>query len=149
MLPGLLKTVKENRKHTLPIKVFESGDVVFKNEALERKAYNERHWGAIYVGKNSGFEIIQGLLGKIMQTFRTQWIADYGAATTGRGYWIEQDDSVKTYFPGRGAKVMFRSKEGEKAQQIGHLGVLHPEVMNNFDVPFAASYVELNSEVFL
>ncbi|SMN18562.1 similar to Saccharomyces cerevisiae YLR060W FRS1 Beta subunit of cytoplasmic phenylalanyl-tRNA synthetase, forms a tetramer with Frs2p to generate active enzyme [Maudiozyma saulgeensis] len=149
LLPGLLKTVKENRKHTLPIKVFESGDVVFKNEALERKAYNERHWGAIYVGKNSGFEIIQGLLGKIMQTFRTQWIADYGAASTGRGYWIEQDDSIKTYFPGRGAKVMFRSKEGEKAQQIGHLGVLHPEVMNNFDVPFAASYVELNSEVFL
>ncbi|CCD26087.2 phenylalanine--tRNA ligase subunit beta NDAI_0G03100 [Naumovozyma dairenensis CBS 421] len=149
LLPGILKTVKENRKHSLPIKVFETGDVVFKNNSLERKAYNERHWGAIYVGKNSGFEIIQGLLGKIMQTFRTEWIADYGAGSTGRGYWIEQDDSLSTYFPGRGARVMFRSKEGENAKVVGNLGVLHPEVMNNFDVPFAASFVELNAEVFL
>ena len=44
---------------------------------------------------------------------------------------------------------MFRSKEGETAKMIGHLGVLHPEVMINFDVPYAASYVELNAEVFL
>ncbi|CCK70578.1 phenylalanine--tRNA ligase subunit beta KNAG_0E03190 [Huiozyma naganishii CBS 8797] len=149
LLPGLLKTVKENRKHSLPIKVFECGDVVFKNLALERKSYNERHWGAIYVGKNSGFEVIQGLLGKIMQTFRTQWIADYGAESTGRGYWIEQDDSLTTYFEGRGARVLFRSKEGSEPQVIGHLGVLHPEVMKNFDILHAASYVELNAEVFL
>lgn len=149
LLPGILKTVKENRKHTLPIKVFEAGDVVFKNEKLERKAFNERHWGAIYAGKTSGFEIIQGLLGKIMQTFRTQWLPDFGKGSTGRGYWIEQDDSLTTYFPGRGAKVMFRTKEGEQAKQIGTLGVLHPEVMQNFDVPYAASFVELNSEAFL
>lgn len=149
LLPGILKTVKENRKHSLPIKVFESGDVVFKNERLERKAYNECHWGAIYAGKTSGFEIIQGLLGKIMQTFRTEWIADYGAGSSGRGYWIEEDSSLVTYFPGRGAKVMFRPKEGEEAKKIGHLGVLHPEVMNNFEVPYAASYVELNAEAFL
>lgn len=149
LLPGILKTVKENRKHTLPIKVFETGDIVFKNLAVERKSTNERHWGAVYVGKTSGFEIIQGLLGKIMQTFRTEWIADFGKASTGRGYWIEQDDSLTTYFPGRGAKVMFRSHEGKEAVEIGHLGVLHPEVLKNFDIPYAASYVELNAEVFL
>ncbi|CAR25399.1 phenylalanine--tRNA ligase subunit beta [Lachancea thermotolerans CBS 6340] len=149
LLPGILKTVRENRKHSLPIKVFEAGDVVYKNDKLERKAYNERHWGAIYVGKNSGFEIIQGLLGKIMQTFRTQWVADYGKGSSTRGYWIEEDDSVATFFPGRGANVMFRSKEGEQPQKIGQLGILHPEVMKNFDLPYAASYVELNAEVFL
>ncbi|SCV02213.1 LAMI_0G16930g1_1 [Lachancea mirantina] len=149
LLPGLLKTVKENRKHSLPIKVFETGDVVFKNAELERKAFNERHWGAVYVGKTSGFEIIQGLLGKIMQTFRTPWISDFGKSSSTRGYWIEQDESQATFFPGRGAKVMFRQKEGQPAKQIGYLGVIHPEVMNNFDVPFAGSYVELNAEVFL
>lgn len=149
LLPGILKTVKENRKHSLPIKVFETGDVVFKNEKLERKAYNERHWGAIYAGKTSGFEIIQGLLGKVMQTFRTEWLPDYGSKSSSRGYWIEEDSSVATFFPGRGAKIMFRSQEGEEPKKIGHLGVLHPEVMNNFDIPYAASYVELNAEVFL
>lgn len=149
LLPGILKTVKENRKHSLPIKVFETGDVVFKNEILERKAYNERHWGAVYVSKNSGFEIIQGLLGKIMQTFRTDWLPDYGAGSKSRGYWIEEDTSLATFFPGRGAKIMFRSKQGETPKKIGHLGVLHPEVMNYFEIPYAASYVELNAEAFL
>ena len=123
--------------------------MVFKNEKLERKAYNERHWGAIYAGKTSGFEIIQGLLGKVMQTFRTEWLPDYGSKSSSRGYWIEEDSSVATFFPGRGAKIMFRSQEGEEPKKIGHLGVLHPEVMNNFDIPYAASYVELNAEVFL
>lgn len=149
LLPGILKTVRENRKHSLPIKVFETGDVVFKNDALERKAYNERHWGAIYVGKTSGFEIIQGLLGKLMQTFRTEWIADFGKANAARGYWIEPTDEHATYFPGRGANVIFRAREGIQPQVIGTLGVLHPEVMKNFDVPYAASFVELNTEVFL
>lgn len=149
LLPGILKTVKENRKHSLPIKVFETGDIVLKDDKLERKAFNQRHWGAIYVGKTASFEIIQGLLGKIMQTFRTQWLPDYGANSTGRGYWIEKDESLKTYFPGRGAKIMFRHKEGEQAKEIGHIGVLHPEVMINFDIPYAGSYVELNAEAFL
>ena len=149
LLPGILKTVRENRKHSLPIKVFESGDVVFKDDKLERKSYNERHWGAIYAGKNSGFEIIQGLLTKIMQTFRTNWVADFGAASSGRGYWIEEDESLKTYFPGRGAKIMFRPREGECPRPIGSIGVLHPEVLNNFEVPYAASYVEVNAEAFL
>lgn len=149
LLPGILKTVKENRKHSLPIKVFEAGDVVFKKDALERKAYNERHWGAVYVGKTASFEIIQGLLGKMMQTFRTQWLSDYGANSTGRGYWIEKDESLATYFPGRGAKIMFRHKDGEVAKAIGHLGVLHPEVLSNFDIPYAGSFVELNAEAFL
>ncbi|KAH3903039.1 probable Phenylalanine--tRNA ligase beta subunit [Saccharomycodes ludwigii] len=149
LLPGILKTVKENRKHALPIKVFESGDVVFKNEKLERRAFNERHWAAVYVGKTAGFEIIQGLLAKIMQTFRTPWIADFGKASPGRGYWIEEDTTVDTYLPGRGAKVIFRHKEGAEPIKIGNLGVLHPEVMNNFDIPYASSFVELNAEVFL
>ncbi|KAL6939882.1 phenylalanine--tRNA ligase subunit beta [Hanseniaspora osmophila] len=148
LLPGILKTVKENKKHSLPIKVFESGDVVFKNDKLERKAYNERHWAAIYVGKSSGFEIIQGLLAKIMQTFRTPWIADFGAASSGRGYWIEEDAN-NTYFPGRGARVMFRAKEGASPINVGSLGALHPEVMMNFEIPYAGSYVELNAETFL
>ncbi|CAI8508226.1 unnamed protein product [Hanseniaspora opuntiae] len=149
LLPGILKTVKENRKHTLPIRVFETGDVVFKNLEMERKAYNERHWGAIYVGKTSSFEIIQGLLGKIMQTFRTEWIADFGKASSGRGFWIEADPENNTYFPGRGAKVMFRNKEGAEPVVVGEIGALHPEVMNNFAIPHAASYVELNVELFL
>lgn len=148
LIPGLLKTIKENRKHSLPIKVFECGDIVLKNDKLERKAFNQRNWGAIIAGKTSGFEYVQGLLGKLMQTLRTKWIEN-PKENKGRGYWIEEDTENPTFFPGRGAKVFYRSAPGAEVQKIGSLGVLHPEVMKSFEIPYAASSVEINVEVFL
>lgn len=148
LLPGILKTIKENRKHSLPIRVFECGDIVLKNPELERGAFNQRNWSAIYAGKTSGFEFVQGLLGKIMQTVRTPWIEN-PSDDKRRGYWIEQDDANPTFFPGRGAKVFFRQSEGAEAQHIGAIGVLHPEVLGHFEIPYAASSVEINAEVFL
>lgn len=148
LLPGILKTIKENRKHSLPIKVFECGDIVLKDNNLERRAFNQRNWSAIYAGKTSGFEFVQGLLGKIMQTVRTPWI-EKPQENKSRGYWIEQDDSNPTFFPGRGAKIFFRVSEGAEPQHIGVIGVLHPEVLGHFEIPYAASSVEINAEVFL
>lgn len=148
LLPGILKTIKENRKHSLPIKVFECGDIVKKDDSLERGAYNQRNWSAIYAGKHSGFEYVQGLLGKIMQTVRTPWI-EKPNENKSRGYWIEQDDANTTFFPGRGAKIFFRVSEGAEPQHIGAIGVLHPEVLGHFEIPYAASSVEINVEVFL
>ncbi|KAJ8146442.1 hypothetical protein OY671_000472 [Metschnikowia pulcherrima] len=148
LLPGILKTIKENRKHSLPIKVFECGDIVLKDPELERGAFNQRNWSAIYAGKTSGFEYVQGLLGKVMQTLRTPWIEN-PAEDKKRGYWIEEDKDNATFFPGRGAKVFFRSSENAEPKHIGAIGVLHPEVMGHFDIPYAASSVEINAEVFL
>lgn len=148
LLPGILKTIKENRKHSLPIKVFECGDIVLKNPELERGAFNQRNWSAIYAGKASGFEYVQGLLGKIMQTLRTPWI-EKPAEDKRRGYWIEEDKNNATFFPGRGAKVFFRSSENAEPKHIGAIGVLHPEVLGYFEIPYAASSVEINAEVFL
>ncbi|KAM9911125.1 hypothetical protein OXX69_003823 [Metschnikowia pulcherrima] len=148
LLPGILKTIKENRKHSLPIKVFECGDIVLKNPELERGAFNQRNWSAIYAGKTSGFEYVQGLLGKVMQTLRTPWIEN-PVEDKKRGYWIEEDKDNATFFPGRGAKVFFRSSENAEPKHIGAIGVLHPEVMGHFDIPYAASSVEINAEVFL
>ncbi|KAG7192267.1 phenylalanine--tRNA ligase subunit beta [Scheffersomyces spartinae] len=148
LLPGILKTIKENRKHSLPIKVFEAGDIVLKDPKLERGAFNQRNWCAIYTGKNSGFEYVQGLLGKIMQTLRTPWLEN-PESDTRRGYWIEEDEKNTTYFPGRGGSVIFRVQEGEEGKRIGSIGTLHPEVMSSFEIPYAASAVEINAEVFL
>ncbi|KAH3681028.1 hypothetical protein WICMUC_000009 [Wickerhamomyces mucosus] len=148
LIPGILKTIRENRKHSLPIKVFEAGDVVFKDETLERRAFNQRNWAAIYAGKTSGFEYAQGLLGKIMQTLRTPWLEN-PSGSTDKGYWIEEDPENKTFFPGRGAKIFYRHRNGQDAKVVGSIGVLHPKVLNNFEIPYAASAVEINAEIFL
>ncbi|CDR41324.1 CYFA0S07e00716g1_1 [Cyberlindnera fabianii] len=148
LIPGILKTIRENRDHALPIKVFEAGDVVFKDDSLERRAFNQRNWAAVYAGKTDSFESAQGLLGKIMQTLRTPWLSE-PSKTDDKGYWIEEDKENKTYFPGRGAKVLYRHKKGEEAKTVGSIGVLHPTVMKNFDIPYAATAVEINAEIFL
>lgn len=148
LLPGLLKTVRENQKHSLPIKVFEAGDVVFHNPELERRAFNQRHWAAVIAGKTDGFEHMQGLLAKFMQTFRTPWILDGANGDKGRGYWLEEND-LATYFTGRGADVIFRSKDNEKPVKVGEIGVLHPAVCQAFELPYAILSVEVDLEKFL
>lgn len=147
LLPGLLKTIRENRKHSLPIKVFESADVVFKDESLERKAFNRKHFGAVYAGRTSGFEIVHGLLNRVMSMLRVSWLEN-PTKQTSRGYWIAPSDEA-TFFPGRGATVYFRAKDGDKETAIGSLGVLHPDVLSRFEIPYASSSLELNLEVFL
>jgi phenylalanyl-tRNA synthetase beta chain len=57
LLPGVLKTIRENRKHPLPIKVFDIADVTNKDETRDNQARNERHVCAVICGKTSGFEV--------------------------------------------------------------------------------------------
>lgn len=67
LLPGLLKTIRENRSHPLPIHIFETGDIVVKDSSRERQARNVRHAGAVWCNKTAGFEVIHGLLDRAMK----------------------------------------------------------------------------------
>ena len=67
LLPGLLKTVQANRNMAIPLKLFEISDVVVKDAGAEVGARNERHMSAVYYDKKPGFEIIHGLLDRVMQ----------------------------------------------------------------------------------
>lgn len=145
LLPGCLKTIRENRKHALPIKVFEVSDVVFKNMALERRANNQRNFCAIIASTASNFEVIHGLLDRIMRMLSVNLVP----ATSGEpGYWIEEGDDA-TFFPGRSAYVQLRLVKGVDPERIGVFGVLHPEVMQKYELPLSASALELNVEKML
>jgi len=146
LLPGLLKTIRENRKHSLPIKVFEASDVAFKDESVERKSRNERHFAAAFCGKSSGFEVVHGLLDRLMAMLSTG-ATGAGAIEKKEGYWIEAAEDP-TYFPGRGAAIWIRHKNGKK-EIIGTFGILHPSVLDKFEIPYPVSAVELNLEAFL
>ncbi|MCP6508638.1 hypothetical protein NL478_28140, partial [Klebsiella pneumoniae] len=67
LLSGLLKTTSANKKMPLPMKLFEVTDVVLKDSTSEVGARNERHVCALYYGKTPGFEIIHGLMDRLMQ----------------------------------------------------------------------------------
>ncbi|KAM3514866.1 hypothetical protein MY11210_001471 [Beauveria gryllotalpidicola] len=147
LLPGLLKTIKENKGHSVPMRIFEVADVVFKDEREERKARNERHFAAAWCGKTSGFEAVHGLLDRVLLMLRTAFLTD-GTDTPGNpdGYWIEELNE-DTFFPGHAAAVHLRL--GGKEARIGEFGILHPTVLEKFDLRYAVSTLEINLEAFL
>ena len=89
LLPGLLKTVRENKAHPLPLKVFETSDIVIKDPDTERQARNVRHAAALWCNKTAGFEVVHGLLDRIMAMLEVPRIqtTDSGAQT---GYYLKE-----------------------------------------------------------
>ncbi|KAK7397932.1 phenylalanine--tRNA ligase subunit beta [Neonectria punicea] len=145
LLPGLLKTIRENKGHSVPMKIFEVSDVVFKDESLERQARNERHFSAAWYGRNSGFEIVHGLLDRVLLMLRTSFLTQEDSGKPD-GYWIEELNDA-TFFPGHAAAVYLRY--GGKEARIGEFGVLHPTVLEKFDLKYPVSTLEINIEYFL
>ncbi|KAJ1715540.1 phenylalanine--tRNA ligase subunit beta [Aspergillus flavus] len=150
LLPGLLKTIRENKHHSVPMKIFEVSDVAFKDLSLERKSRNERHFAAAWYGKNSGFEVVHGLLDRVMAMLKSAFITgEEGLEKPGMSdshYWIEELDEA-TYFPGHAASVHLRI--GGKEHVIGAFGILHPTVLEKYELKYPVSTLELNIEAFL
>lgn len=144
LLPGLLKTIRENKHHSVPIKVFEVSDVAFKDMKLERKSKNERHFAAAWYGKTSGFEVVHGLLDRVLLMLKTAFIT-HEEGLDGKkleydvkeepskldGYWIEEINEP-TFFAGHAAAIYLRLNG--KQVRIGEFGILHPTVLEKFEL---------------
>lgn len=160
LLPGLLKTIRENKHHSVPIKIFEVSDVAFKDLSLERKSRNERHFAAAWYGKSSGFEVVHGLMDRIMLMLKSAFVTgEEGLAKKGvqeAAYWIDEvngmkhqnrrlkvvnDAAVETdpaFFPGHAAAIHIRI--AGKEHIIGVFGILHPTVLEKFELRCVCSY---------
>lgn len=159
LLPGLLKTVRENKSKALPIRIFECSDVAFKDEAEERKARNQRNFAACFCGKSSGFEEVHGLLDRVLLMLRTAFVTheeglegksiDFKVTENPSkpdGYWIEETDEP-TWFHGHAAAIYLRL--GGKTEKVGQFGILHPSVLEAFEIRYPVSALEFNLEAFL
>lgn len=160
VIPGLLKSLHANRAASMRdgMRLFEVTDVLLLDPATDVGARNERRLAALYTGPSAGFEVIHGLVNRLMlllevppRPFSWETAAGPAAAAYGRGgfrYHIEHDASVPSYFPGRGARVVVTHESG-RTLAVGTLGVLHPRVLAHFDLPLPVSVVELCIEPFL
>ncbi|OAK99553.1 phenylalanyl-tRNA synthetase beta chain [Phaeosphaeriaceae sp. SRC1lsM3a] len=148
LLPGLLKTINSNKHHSVPMKIFEVSDVGFIDMEQERKSRNERHFAAAIMGKTSGFEQVHGLLDRLMLMLRSLFITREDGLKNDKleGYWIEEVDDP-TFLAGHAAAIKLNL--GGKNHTIGVFGILHPSVLQKFELPYPVSTVEFNLEVFL
>lgn len=140
LLPGLLKTLRENRNAKVPIRLFEVGDVVLKDCKAEVLARNRRKVAAIYCSTAAGFEVIQGLLECVMNSLGARrgngeekytWNLDADACVDG------------AFMEGRRANIVYGGKS------IGGIGWIHPEVLSNFCLNYPCSAIEFDLETFL
>ncbi|KAJ3774457.1 phenylalanyl-tRNA synthetase subunit beta [Lentinula raphanica] len=165
LIPGLLKTIRENRSHSLPLKIFETGDVVFKDLKRERQSRNERHAAAIWCNKTAGFEIVHGVFDRAMKMLEIPRISNSDSKAE-TGYYLKET-SDPMFFPGRAATIYYRvpphkrKSTLEKLKQdakavfnvhedmvLGTLGILHPSVLEKFDIQYPCSAVEFTLEPF-
>lgn len=137
LLPGILKTISANKKMKLPIKMFEISDVVLKDENMEVGARNERRLCAVNCNKSAGFEIVHGLLDKVMSVLEVP-----KSSGNDKGYYLRSSNEP-TFFPGRGALVYVNEK------CIGKIGVLHPIILDKFELVNPCSVLEIEIESFL
>lgn len=96
LLPGLLKTIRENRKHPLPIRVFETSDIAVKDTSAERQSRNIRHAGAVWCNKTAGFEIVCGLLDRIMAMLEVPRIFTHTENAT-HGYYLKETEGAPQF----------------------------------------------------
>lgn len=144
LLPSALKTLGANKDAALPLRLFEVSDVLRLSDAKEVGATNERHLVAVVCSGTSGFEIIHGLLNRVMEVLGVPYKgtdARQEALYGGTYEWAPSDDP--SFFPGRQASV------STKGRQVGIFGIIHPEVLANFDIDYPVSALELNIEPFL
>ncbi|KIK68046.1 hypothetical protein GYMLUDRAFT_36866 [Collybiopsis luxurians FD-317 M1] len=166
LIPGLLKTIRENRSHSLPLKIFETGDVVFKDQTKERQARNERHAAAVWCNKTAGFEIVHGVFDRAMKMLEIPRISSSDSKAETGYYMKETSDPM--FFPGRAATIYYRAppskrklsalqkiKQDAKAalhvtddMVLGTLGILHPSVLEKFDIQYPCSAVEFTLDPF-
>jgi phenylalanyl-tRNA synthetase beta chain len=149
LLPGILKTLGANKDTPLPVKLFEVSDVILLDESSDVGARNERRLIAVNCDTSSGFEVVHGLLNRVMQVLGVPHESLSGNSrkdgqriANGFSYSWKADES-ETYFTGRHASVYAMGK------RIGELGVVHPEVLQAFDIQFPVSALEINLEPFV
>lgn len=134
LIPGLLKTLASNRKMPMPLKLFEISDIVTVDINAEVGAKNERRLCAVNCNKLAGFEIVHGLLDRVMQLLEIPWNKD-------KGYYLVAEDDPG-YFPGRCAAIQLNGIK------IGKIGVLHPSVLQLFELTTPCSAIEFSIEPF-
>lgn len=175
LLPGLLKTLQHNKSasFTNGYKLFEISDVVLVDEEHVVAetivgAKNARRLCAVYAGPTSGFEVIHGLVDRIMTLTEIAPDAAYIANSAksdeekfrvSRDGWVytivalpDTDPCAATYFPGRSAAILLKSPKQSSPNEminIGSFGVLHPKVLAHFDIQYPASCIELDLEALM
>ncbi len=126
-------------------KLFEISDVVLLDTTNDVGARNVRRICASYTGHTDGFEVIHEQIDRIFQLLGIPSRLE-GGEKDATSYAIVPSQE-RTFFEGRSADiVLYRGAGDGKPRKLGSFGVLHPDVLHNFELLHPTSVVEMDLE---
>jgi phenylalanyl-tRNA synthetase beta chain len=124
ILPSLMKTLSLNKSSTYPQKIFEVGDVIELDPTLPEKAVRKMRLGCISCHAEASYSEIKSICEEILKNLSIQ-------------EWRFEPYDNPPFLEGRAAKIIVNSKE------IGIIGEIHPQVLENWEITLPAAALEL------
>jgi len=127
LLPGLLKNLAENKHESYPQKLFEVSDVAKINRRQETMCERRLHLAAATCHSAANYTEIRA----VCEAF----LANMGVAD-----WQIRKARHPSFLEGRTAAIQIGKK------QVGVLGEIHPQVLNNFEIENPTAALEIDLE---
>lgn len=127
LLPGLLETLTVNAHREYPQRIFEVGECTELDDS-PTGASEVRHAAAVVIGERVGAVDVR---------------AAVEAALREQGWGMRTEGAPNpTCLPGRAARIV--AVRGEQERDVGVLGELHPEVIENHRLRLPAAFFEVD-----
>ncbi len=130
LLPGLIRNLMDNRHESYPQRIFEISDVIGINKKAETRSERRLHVTCVSSHPEANFTEIKSYAEALL-------------ANLGSKPWQIKETKHPSFLQGRVAAIFF------KRRQIGVVGEIHPEVLNNFELENPTSAFEMDLEEML
>jgi phenylalanyl-tRNA synthetase beta chain len=130
LLPNLMKNLAENRHENFPQRLFEASDVVWLNSRQETGCERRLHLAAVSSHVTAGFTEMRSTV--------EAFVSNIGVKV-----WKISATAHPSFIEGRAAAINVKNK------QIGIVGEVHPQVLNNFVLENPTSAFEVDLEALI
>ena len=130
LLPSLMKNLSENKHESYPQTIFEVSDVLKIDDQAETRTRRELHAAAVASHPSANFTEVRSYAEALLHSL-------------GIANFIVKVTSHPSFLEGRVASIQHNRKE------IGIVGEIHPEVLNNFELENPTGAFEINLEELL
>jgi phenylalanyl-tRNA synthetase beta chain len=130
LLPNLMKNLADNRHESFPQRLFEVSDVGYINQRAETRVERRLHVAGVSSHSTANFTEIKSTVEALLQN-------------TGLKNWEIKPAKHASFIDGRAAAIAMKHRE------LGVLGEIHPEVLNNFELENPTSAFEIDVEALL
>jgi phenylalanyl-tRNA synthetase beta chain len=130
LLPSLMRNLADNKHQVFPQQMFEVSDVIRLDKKAETRTERRLHAAGVLSHPTANFTEMKSILESLLMNF-------------GLKKWNVKETEHSSFLEGRAAAIYTRGTE------LGLVGEIHPEVLNNFELENPTSAFEIDLQKLL